>query len=76
MQIEDKLEISIGNLICKDERSTIYKATRYFTKKGFIKTITEQPIVLEEMDDCTAAIIDDLFRELHIVCTIRHQIGH
>ncbi|VIO88229.1 Uncharacterized protein BM_BM14739 [Brugia malayi] len=26
------------------------------------------------MDDCTAAIFHDLFRELHIVCTFRHQI--
>ncbi|VDO11110.1 unnamed protein product [Brugia timori] len=75
MQIKNKSEINIGDLICKGERSTIYKATRYFTKNDMIKTVTEQPIILKEMDDCTAAILDDLFRELHIVCTIRHQIG-
>ncbi|EFO26057.1 hypothetical protein LOAG_02420 [Loa loa] len=75
MQIKDKSEINIGELVCKGERSTIYKATRYLTKKGLIKTMTERPIILKEMDDCTAAVLDDIFRELHIVSTIRHQIG-
>uniref|UniRef100_A0A0R3RHK6 Protein kinase domain-containing protein n=1 Tax=Elaeophora elaphi TaxID=1147741 RepID=A0A0R3RHK6_9BILA len=75
MQIKDKSEINIGDLVCKGERSTIYKAIRYFTKKGLIKTVTERPIILKEMDACTAAVLDDIFRELHIICTIRHEIG-
>ncbi|VBB26558.1 unnamed protein product [Acanthocheilonema viteae] len=75
MQIKEKSEINIGDLICKGERSTIYKGTRYLTKKGLIKSVTERPIILKEMDECTAAMLDDIFRELHIVSTIRHEIG-
>ncbi|CAG9529644.1 unnamed protein product [Cercopithifilaria johnstoni] len=75
MQIKEKSEINIGDLVCKGEKSTIYKATRYLTKNGLIKTVTERSIILKEMDDCTATVLDDIFREMHIISTIRHQIG-
>uniref|UniRef100_A0A915PRY1 Protein kinase domain-containing protein n=1 Tax=Setaria digitata TaxID=48799 RepID=A0A915PRY1_9BILA len=76
MQIKDKSEINIGELLCKGERSTIYKGIRYLTKKGLIKTTTtERPIILKEMDEYTATVLDNIFMELHIVNTIRHQIG-
>ncbi|VDN03050.1 unnamed protein product [Thelazia callipaeda] len=75
MQIKDKSEVNIGELLCKGERSTIYKAVRYMDKSGLAKTKTEKPIILKEMDEYSVDVLDNLFRELHVVSSIRHALG-
>uniref|UniRef100_A0A0M3JXJ2 Non-specific protein-tyrosine kinase n=1 Tax=Anisakis simplex TaxID=6269 RepID=A0A0M3JXJ2_ANISI len=75
VQVRSMDEIAIGDLICESDRSKIYKATRTIIRKGVIADSFERPIILKELKDYSIGVFDDIYREMHIVNTIRHQIG-
>ncbi|TKR64294.1 hypothetical protein L596_024856 [Steinernema carpocapsae] len=75
IQIKAAEDLVYGEQICKGETSTIYKATRYIRTHATDKNPKERPVLLKELDEYNEEVLDQIYREMHIVNTIRHKIG-
>ncbi|KHN82292.1 Tyrosine-protein kinase FRK [Toxocara canis] len=75
VQIRQLSEIIIGEMIYQGERSKIYKATRNIVRRGIVVDTWQRPIILKELNDYNVEVFDSIYREMHIVNTIRHEIG-
>uniref|UniRef100_A0A914ZE26 Protein kinase domain-containing protein n=1 Tax=Parascaris univalens TaxID=6257 RepID=A0A914ZE26_PARUN len=75
VQVRRLSEIDIGDMISEGERCKVYKAIRNITRKGVVVDTWQRPIILKELIDYNVEVFDSIYREMHIVNTIRHEIG-
>ncbi|KAK0406938.1 hypothetical protein QR680_018901 [Steinernema hermaphroditum] len=75
IQVKSPDDLIYGEQICKGETSTIYKAMRLIYARLGDRNPRQRPVLVKELDEYNEEVLDQIYREMHIVNTLRHKIG-